>query len=67
MTTTSTSARWFGWLWHGGRWQRVCSAETMDACARQLHSIGGKLHVAGNHQVMTGGSAPDFTPARGKK
>jgi hypothetical protein len=53
---------WYGWLWSRGRWERVCSAPTLGACASQLGRIGGRRGIPARWQVMTGGGPPTFTP-----
>jgi hypothetical protein len=54
--------RWCGWCWDGGAWRKVCQAESLAACARQLTAEGKRRGVPEVHQVLTGGGAPTFVP-----
>jgi hypothetical protein len=57
---------WHGWLWdtRRQRWERVCSAPTLGACASQLGRIGGRRGIPARWQVMTGGGPPTWTPRK---
>jgi hypothetical protein len=54
---------WFGWIWDGASWERVCGPHsTLSACSRALGAIGQECGVPVCLQMMTAGGAPRFTP-----
>jgi hypothetical protein len=57
-------SQWVGWVWQRGRWHRVCQAETLAACSRQLGEQARRLGVRDWHTMMTGGNVPVVMPAR---
>ena len=53
---------WYGWVAVGGSWARVCEANDLGACARQLGRIGEERGIATRLQAMTSGAPPTFAP-----
>lgn len=51
---------WFGWVYHRGRWHRVCTAEGMRQAAEELHRL--RPGAYSTHRALTSGAAPDWTP-----
>lgn len=57
---------WYGWLWNGSQWERVCGPfASLSDCSRALGRIGTERGIPGKQQVMTGGSQPRFVPTHG--
>jgi hypothetical protein len=61
---SNAQMNWVGWVWRCGRWHRVCQAETLSACSRQLGDEARRLGVRDWHTMMTGGDVPVVVPAR---
>jgi hypothetical protein len=54
---------WFGWLWDGEVWERVCGPHpTLGACSDALGVIAKRRGIPAKHTCMTGGGVPRFTP-----
>lgn len=53
---------WHGWLFLDGFWQRVCEADTLNACAKKLGWIGDERGVPVKCQAMTSGAVPGWEP-----
>jgi hypothetical protein len=61
---SNAQTNWVGWLWRCGRWHRVCQAETLAACSRQLGEQARRKGVCDWHTIMTAGIVPTVVPAR---
>jgi len=56
---------WHGWLWctRWQRWNRVCSAEGLGQCSRDLGAIVKLRGTKDRYATMTTGAEPTFRPA----
>lgn len=63
MSISTSTPSWFGWLWTGESWERVCKGDSLSACHRRLSVECRRRNVADKYAVMTGGGPPTFVPA----
>lgn len=61
-THEESSPNWFGWLWTGDSWERVCSAPTLPECSRRLGAECRRRGVQEKYSCLTAGGAPRFVP-----
>jgi hypothetical protein len=54
--------RWSGWCWRHGRWERVCTGQSLEECSRRLSAEADRLRVPDRHCVLTSGQMPNFIP-----
>ena len=62
MSISETSPAWYGWLWVGNSWERVCSGTSLGECSDRLSEQAKRRGVPAKHSCMTGGGAPRFIP-----
>lgn len=53
---------WFGWIWTGGAWQRVCEGASLAECSDRLSAECRRRGVQAKYSCLTGGGAPRFIP-----
>jgi hypothetical protein len=53
---------WYGFIWTGTAWERVCTGDDLGECHRRLNRIADDRGVKDSFCVMTGGGAPTFVP-----
>ena len=57
--------QWVGWIFdtRRQRWCRVCAAEGLGQCSRDLGAIVRFRGTKDRYATMTGGAVPSFRPA----
>lgn len=59
----SESPSWFGWLWTGDTWERVCSGDSIAECSRRLSEQAHRRGIrTDKYSCMTGGGCPAIIP-----
>jgi hypothetical protein len=55
---------WTGWLFDRKKklWQKVCDADSLGACARQLGQLARQRGILDKNTCLTRGGAPSWTP-----
>jgi hypothetical protein len=55
---------WWGWLWTGGRWERVASGHSLATCGKKLAREARRRGIPDKFSVLTGGGTPGYTPSQ---
>jgi hypothetical protein len=52
---------WFGWVWRGDRWERVCDGESIRDVARKLNRLVKDVPTH-KQAIVGGGACPTWRP-----